>query len=108
MAVVFLEFEAALVGPDGTAYRAQACGAHASDGTDTWEGWIDFVPIGGGERVRSRRETTQPTQKDTAYWASGLSPVYLQGVLERTLAPDAVMPPLKNPGVGHSHHSSSG
>lgn len=86
MAEVLATYENPVVAPDGTVYRVQACGAEAVDGTDRWEGWVEFLPIGGGTPLRSRRETTQPNRKDTAYWASGLSPVYLEGTLERTLS----------------------
>ena len=34
---------------------------------------------------------------DTAYWASGLSAVYLSGALERTLAPPSAAPPRTRP-----------
>jgi hypothetical protein len=90
MAEVFIEFEQPVIAPDGKVYRAQACGSEAADGTDRWEGWIEFLPVNGGKPVRSRRETTQPNRTDTAYWASGLSAVYLQGTLARTLAPPPV------------------
>src|SRR5688572_19659749 len=93
MAEVLATYENPVVAPDGTVYRVQACGAEAIDGTDRWEGWVEFLPIGGGTPLRSRRETTQPNRKDTAYWASGLSPVYLEGTLERTLAGDPVIAP---------------
>ncbi|MDQ3170464.1 MAG: hypothetical protein M3Q55_10040 [Acidobacteriota bacterium] len=87
MADVLVEFQAPVQAPDGTLYLAQACGAPASDGTERWEGWIEFVPADGGGPVRSRRETTQPNRKNAAYWASGLSPVYLEGTLKRALDP---------------------
>jgi hypothetical protein len=50
-----------------------------------WEGWIEFVPLDGGPAVRSPRETTQPNGRDAAYWASGLTPIYLEGSLGRAL-----------------------
>jgi hypothetical protein len=50
-----------------------------------WQGWIEFVPIAGGDAVRTGRETTQPNRADTEYWASGLTPVYLDGALTRAL-----------------------
>lgn len=64
----------------------------------TWQGWIEFVPLDGAEPVRSPRETTQPNREDTRYWATGLTPVYLEGALSRALAqplpaPDFTMPP---------------
>lgn len=95
MAEVLVEFENPVAAPDGTLYRAQACGAPAADGTRHWEGWVEFVPAEGGEPLRSRRETTQPNRTDTAYWASGLSPVYLEGTLKRTLSPGPLIPPAR-------------
>jgi hypothetical protein len=70
---------------DGTVYVAQACGRQREDGL--WEGWLEFVPDDGSVVLRSERETTQPNLPDLEYWASGLTPVYLQGALERTLTP---------------------
>src|SRR5262249_8916031 len=49
--------------------------------------WIEFVPLGDGEPVRSGRETTQPNRQDTIYWATGLTLVYLEGALQRALHP---------------------
>jgi hypothetical protein len=51
----------------------------------TWQGWLEFVPRGGGAAIRSPRETTQPNRIDVIYWATGLSDVYLQGALKRAL-----------------------
>ena len=96
MAEVLVEFERPVLAPDGAAYRAQACGAEATDGTSHWEGWIEFLPMDGGRPLRSRRETTQPNRTDTHYWATGLSPVYLEGSLKRTLDP-AKPPPAREP-----------
>jgi hypothetical protein len=73
-----------VTGPDGTRYEARACGAPMPDGVG-WQGWIEFVPIAGGDPVRTSRETTQPNRTDTEYWASGLTPVYLDGALARAL-----------------------
>lgn len=95
MAEVLASYEEPIIGPDGTVYHAQACGAPAEDGTERWEGWVEFLPVNGGAPLRSRRETTQPNYVDAAYWASGLSPVYLQGTLERTLEPGPVAPPVR-------------
>ena len=43
--------------------------------------------------LRSARETTQPNRTDTEYWATGLTPVFLEGSLERTLDPLVMTPP---------------
>jgi hypothetical protein len=96
MAETLLQFQTAITGPDGTRYEARACGAETESGT--WQGWIEFVPIGGGDPVRSPRETTQPNRTDTEYWASGLTPVYLEGALQRALNPLMVpLPPAPEP-----------
>jgi hypothetical protein len=71
--------------PDGRIFTAQACGREREDGL--WEGWLEFVPHEASAVLRSQRETTQPNLADLAYWATGLTPVYLQGALERTLTP---------------------
>jgi hypothetical protein len=85
MAEVLAEFADAVVGSDGCAYHAQATGAQMGDGL--WEGWIEFVPVGGGPAIRSPRETTQPNRTDAVYWATGLTTVYLEGALRRALNP---------------------
>ena len=84
MAEVLVQFTEPIVA-DGVAYRANACGAPTSDGL--WQGWIEFTPTSGGPSVRSRRETTQPNRVDAVYWATGLTPIYLEGALQRTLRP---------------------
>src|SRR4051794_29955514 len=68
---------------DGRVYTAQVCGRVRDDGI--WEGWLEFVPHDGSAVLRSARETTQPKASDLEYWATGLTPVYLRGALERTL-----------------------
>ena len=55
-----------------------------------WEGWVEFLPVGGGDPLRSTRATTQPNRQDTVYWATGLTPIYLEGSLRRTLDPTPV------------------
>jgi hypothetical protein len=67
------------------AFRAQACGAPMGDGR--WTGWIEFMPLDGGRPLRSPRETTQPNRTDVEYWATGLTPVYLEGALQRARKP---------------------
>lgn len=84
MAEVLIDFPALTLGPDGTAYRAQACGAATEDGS--WHGWIEYAPVEGGTVLRTPRETTQPNRESALYWASGLTGVYLKGALQRALA----------------------
>ena len=61
-------------------YQAKACGRERDDGL--WEGWIEFENSESGAVLRSARETTQPNLADLKYWATGLTPVYLEGALD--------------------------
>jgi hypothetical protein len=85
VAEVLLEYPDALTSDAGKNYIARACGAEAAGGT--WQGWIEFIPLGEGDPIRSARETTQPNRQDTLYWATGLTPIYLQGSLRRATRP---------------------
>lgn len=69
----------------GTTYRVRACGSLLDE--RRWQGWLEFEPTDGTPALRSGRETTQPNRADTIYWASGLSLVYIEGALNRTLDP---------------------
>jgi hypothetical protein len=82
--VLFL-FDTPLVVTDGPSYVPRACGREMEGGL--WEGWIEFLPDDGSPVLRSRRETVQPNREAAVYWATGLTPVYLEGALARTLAP---------------------
>jgi hypothetical protein len=83
MAEVIQKYDTQLSGPDGRRYRVQACGRGREDGM--WEGWLEFLPVDGGEPVTSQRESTQPNRADLLYWATGLTDPYLDGALLRTL-----------------------
>ena len=85
VAEVFVEFAEPIVSQTGAAYFARACGGETDRGM--WQGWVEFLPVDGGTPIRSGRETTQPNRQDTSYWATGLTPVYLEGALDRALHP---------------------
>ena len=85
MAEVLVEFSEPISDDDGITYVARACGAEADNGQ--WHGWVEFIPQDGGLAFASPRETTQPNRTDTVYWATGLTPVYLEGALQRALQP---------------------
>lgn len=92
MAEVFASF-ATPVSDDLGSYYARAVGRHAEDGM--WEGWIEFVPVDGGSDVLvSRIESRQPERQHLAYWATGLSQVYLEGALSRARSPLTVRVPV--------------
>jgi hypothetical protein len=96
VAEVFVQFTEPVVAKDGRTFTARACGGETDKGM--WHGWIEFLPVAGGEPVRSSRETTQPNRQDTEYWATGLTPIYLEGSLNRSLNP----PIRKAPAVAPS------
>ena len=89
MARVVTIFDPPLKLTSGRIYTAQACGRQRDDGR--WEGWLEFVPDDRSIVLRTQRETTQRSLADLEYWASGLTPVYLQGALDRTLTPTSVV-----------------
>ena len=68
---------------DGLFYDVRICGRQLADGR--WEGWIEFDPADGSPVLRTPRETTQPRLTDLDYWATGLTPVYLDGALTRAI-----------------------
>jgi hypothetical protein len=78
-----VEFRTLIAAETGERYQARAVGAQRTDGM--WEGWIEFEPLDGGDVLSSARETTQPNLTDLEYWATGLTPVYLEGALKRAL-----------------------
>jgi hypothetical protein len=92
MAEVLLEFNDIIQAENGRRYLARACGAPADNGN--WHGWLEFIDVDTGKAIRSGRETTQPNRTDTVYWATGLTPVYLEGSLQRALHP-IVQPPAR-------------
>jgi hypothetical protein len=92
MAEVLVEFDAAFPGADGATYAPRVCARVRDDGL--WEGWLEFTDIDTGAVVRSARETTQPVRADVMYWATGLTRVYIEGALARTLGPASRAQPV--------------
>ena len=67
-------------------YHARAIGRLAEDGM--WDGWLEFEPLDGDQAVIvGPVESRQPEAHDLAYWATGLTPVFLEGALKRALSP---------------------
>ena len=95
MSETLWQFPRPIAAPDGRLYEARACGSVLS--VNTWQGWIEFVPLDGGLPIRSPRETTQPNRTDTEYWATGLTDVYLEGALRRALEPPPHAAPTLRP-----------
>jgi hypothetical protein len=85
MAEVLAEYSDIVISEGGKRYTARACGAQVPSGQ--CQGWIEFIDLASGDVLRSARETTQPNRVDTVYWATGLTPVYLEGALQRALHP---------------------
>jgi hypothetical protein len=95
MAEVLVEFNDVITAEDGTQYAARAVGAGGDSGN--WHGWLEFTDLATSQTIRSGRETTQPNRTDTVYWATGLTPVYLEGALERARHPLAKPAPRPTP-----------
>jgi hypothetical protein len=93
MAEVLVEFTEPVTNSEGSIYTARACGSEMDDGR--WQGWIEFQPLDGSDPIRTGRETTQPNRADAVYWATGLTPIYLEGALARALKP--LVRPLARP-----------
>jgi hypothetical protein len=90
MAETLLVYHTPIAAPDGTMYEARAVGDDMPGGG--WQGWLEFLPLAGGPPIHTQRETTQPNQVDTEYWATGLTPVYLEGALKRALTRPPLVP----------------
>ena len=85
MAEVLVEYSDVVISAGDEPYMARACGRPVASGH--WQGWLEFIDVDTGDAVRSPRETTQPNRTDTVYWATGLTPIYLEGALQRALHP---------------------
>jgi hypothetical protein len=78
------KFSTLTAGPDGRWYVARAYADQQPGGL--WEGWFVFFPLtADAPAVATDRETTQSKRADVDYWVSGITPVYLQGALQRAL-----------------------
>src|SRR5438552_15860829 len=84
MAQIIATYGHLLTSMEGRSYTARARGRRR-DEDGLWEGWLEFVPSDGSAVIRSARETTQPNLADLEYWATGLTRVYMEGALARTL-----------------------
>lgn len=78
-------------------FHARAVGRQADD--RMWEGWIEFVPIDGSTEVLvGSVESRQPEREHLYYWATGLTPVFLEGALHRARRPVTVrVRPVETP-----------
>lgn len=67
-------------------YAARAVARHAADGM--WESWLEFERLDAdGSVVVGPVESRQPEREHVRYWATGLTPVFLEGALTRALSP---------------------
>jgi len=85
MAEVLTSYAEPVVDDSGR-YHARAIGRLSND--HMWEGWLEFEPLDGKRAVVvGPVESRQPEAHDLAYWATGLTPVFLEGALKRALNP---------------------
>lgn len=88
MAEVLLAFDTPVADETGT-YHPRVVGRLADDGM--WEGWLEFEPIDhAGETLVGPVESRQPEHEHLVYWATGLTPVYIEGALHRAKRPVVV------------------
>jgi hypothetical protein len=91
--------------PDGTVYDRAHVYAEPN-GRTTWAGFMEFLPAGGGQTLRTGHETTQSNVEGVAYWATGLEIVYFEGALQRAVrqslraAPEDDTAPMPSLGAG--------
>ena len=85
MSSLITELSNSVPGPKGS-YKVRVHGRERKD--KTWEGWLEFVPDGGGSAgsLVTDSETSQPNRPALEYWASGLEQIYLDGALKRAKA----------------------
>lgn len=84
MAELLVKFTVPTRNASGELYWPVVYGGLADDGL--WGGWIEFRTE-NGTKVRTTRETVQPSRDFVLYWAEGLTETYLEGALERALKP---------------------
>jgi hypothetical protein len=78
-------------------FHARAVGRLGDKGM--WEGWVEFTPVDGASEVLvTGVESTQPERQHLEYWATGLTPVFLEGALHRARRPVTVrIRPVETP-----------
>jgi len=85
MAELLMSYNEPVIDASGR-YHARAIGRLADDGM--WDGWIEFEPLDHDRAVVvGPVESRQPEAHDLAYWATGLTSVFLEGALKRALNP---------------------
>jgi hypothetical protein len=96
MAEVLVSFDQPVVDELGE-FHARAVGRLGDKGM--WEGWVEFTPIDGASEVLvTGVESTQPERQHLEYWATGLTPVFLEGALHRARRPVTVrVRPVETP-----------
>ena len=88
MAEVLREFDEPILYSAGTCH-ARVLGRLAEDGM--WEGWLEFEPVGSpGKVIVTSIESRQQENAHLVYWATGLTPTYLEGALARAKNPTVV------------------
>ena len=85
MAELLISYDTAVVHKTGR-YHARSVGRQAED--RMWDGWFEFEPQDNNAPVIiGPVETRQPEHHDLVYWATGITPVFLEGALDRALHP---------------------
>jgi len=85
MAELLISYDAPVIHKTGR-HHARAVGRQAED--RMWDGWFEFEPLDDNAPVIvGPVETRQPEHHDLVYWATGITPVFLEGALNRARHP---------------------
>jgi hypothetical protein len=88
MADVLVSYETPITG-EGGLYHARSVGRLAEDGM--WEAWFEYEPLDDdGPVIVGTVESRKPESQYINYWATGVTPIYLEGALNRALNPITV------------------
>jgi len=82
MAEIVAELETRVVDGQGTEYFVNVAADRSPSG-ESWEVWLEFVPLGDADPVVTPVESTQSDRADILHWASTLGEAYLQGAFHR-------------------------
>lgn len=112
MAELLVSYDTPVIHKTGR-YHVRGVGRQAED--RMWDGWFEFEPLDDDAApvVIGPVESRQPEYHDLLYWATGITPVFLEGALHRALHPLTVQvrvddPPVSNAPAPRLHHARAG
>ena len=88
MAEIVTELETTVVDGHGTEYFVNVAADRSPSG-ESWDVWLEFVPLGDADPLVTPVESTQSDRADILHWASTLGEAYLQGAFQRASLSDS-------------------